>query len=246
MSASQSPASTASHPRGILKNPPPAELYHQQPPPIDHEVLLRNTRTNAAQHGDHNNLHTRRLSTSSSDAAASMNGQADAAARLKWDEANIYLTEQERTATMKITEPKTPYAHSVDLSDLLDEDDFDESDGIVLNGVNGNRGRDDVPGLDLGEPEEVVPVPRFSSATIVTDGEEGERRISLDDTAPGAVDEDDEPHDGEEERHRRFEEMRKKHYEMKDALKLAHQLQEQDEDDEDEDGAKKEDEEQDA
>ena len=30
--------------------------------------------------------------------------------RLKWDEANLYLTEQQRDSTMKITEPKTPYA----------------------------------------------------------------------------------------------------------------------------------------
>ncbi|KAK9496212.1 hypothetical protein V1508DRAFT_407991 [Lipomyces doorenjongii] len=235
MSSSQSPASMISHhPKGILKNPPPAELYHQPPPSIDHEVLLRNTRTNAAQHGDHTNLNIRRLSGAATDAAKNGHVLAEMSARLKWDEANIYLTEQERTATMKITEPKTPYARSVDLSDLLDEDEIDESQGIVLNGVNGNRGRDDVPGLDLGEPEEVVPVPRFSSATIVIDGEEGERRVSLDENAPDKADEDDEPEDGEE-RHRRFEEMRKKHYEMKDALKLAHQLQEQEEDEDEDD-----------
>ncbi|KAK9241085.1 hypothetical protein V1525DRAFT_393654 [Lipomyces kononenkoae] len=234
---SSSPTSSASmtsqrQPRGILKNPPPPELYHLPPPAVDHEVLLRNTRTNAAQHGDHKNVNIRRLSTTSSDAARNGNGLADASGRLKWDEANIYLTEQERTATMKITEPKTPYAHSIDLSDLVDDDDIDEGDGIYLNGVNGNHGRDDVPGLDLGEPEEVVPAPRFSSATIVTDGEEGERRISLDENSPDMPDVDDEPEEGGGERHRRFEEMRKKHYEMKDALKLAHQLQ--DEEDEEE------------
>ncbi|KAK9366432.1 Bcglc8 [Lipomyces kononenkoae] len=236
MSSSQtSPASMASRrqPRGILKNPPPPELYHLPPPAVDHDVLQRNTRTNAAQHGDHKNANIRRLSSTSSEAARNGHGFADGSGRLKWDEANIYLTEQERTATMKITEPKTPYAHSIDLSDLVDFDDIDD-DGhdIYLNGVNGNHGRDDVPGLDLGEPEEVIPAPRFSSATIVTDGQEGERRISLDENSPDQPDEHDELEEEGEERHRRFEEMRKKHYEMKDALKFAHQLQDEDEEDE--------------
>ncbi len=34
--------------------------------------------------------------------------------RLKWDEANLYLTEQEKNSTMKIDEPKTPYAKHYD------------------------------------------------------------------------------------------------------------------------------------
>ena len=38
----------------------------------------------------------------------------DNSPRLKWDEANLYLTEQERTAKMKIDEPKTPYAPHYD------------------------------------------------------------------------------------------------------------------------------------
>ena len=37
--------------------------------------------------------------------------------RLKWDEANLYLTEQQRDSTMKITEPKTPYAQRYDPSE---------------------------------------------------------------------------------------------------------------------------------
>ena len=36
----------------------------------------------------------------------------------------------------------------------------------------------------------------------------------------------------EEERHKAFQALRKKHYEMKDAIKLGHQLEEEDEDDE--------------
>ena len=41
--------------------------------------------------------------------------------RLKWDEANLYLTEQEKNSTMKIDEPKTPYAKHYDPADDEDE-----------------------------------------------------------------------------------------------------------------------------
>ena len=38
----------------------------------------------------------------------------------------------------------------------------------------------------------------------------------------------------EEERHKAFQALRKKHYEMKDAIKLGHQLEEEEEEDNDE------------
>jgi Protein phosphatase inhibitor 2 (IPP-2) len=46
----------------------------------------------------------------------------------------------------------------------------------------------------------------------------------------------DEGTDGglEEERHKAFQALRKKHYEMKDAIKLGHQLEEEEEEDDDE------------
>lgn len=37
----------------------------------------------------------------------------------------------------------------------------------------------------------------------------------------------------EEERHKAFQALRKKHYEMKDAIKLGHQLEEEEEEDND-------------
>ncbi|KAK9468470.1 hypothetical protein V1512DRAFT_259565 [Lipomyces arxii] len=218
-------------PRSILKNPPAPELYQIPAPPVDHDIVKQNTRVNAAQHSDHSNIRRRLSTATSSPGGGGADEDGESGARLKWDEANIYLTEQERTATMKITEPKTPYAHSVDM-DLEDDeiDALDYSAEMTLNGVNGvKKMKEDVPSLDLGEPEETVPVPRFSSATIVSD--EGERRISLDEQE-GPV--ENLPED-EEEKHKRFEEMRKRHYEMKDALKLAHQLQVQHEDEDDDD-----------
>jgi hypothetical protein len=40
----------------------------------------------------------------------------------------------------------------------------------------------------------------------------------------------------EEERHKAFQALRKKHYEMKDAIKLGHQLEEEDEEEPTQDG----------
>lgn len=89
--------------------------------------------------------------------------------RLKWDEANLYLAEQQKTSTMKITEPKTPYEHARDLSEdderelaqAEDEDvaidpryvDVDELDK-QKRAKRGGR-ESDIPGLELGDPEEL-------------------------------------------------------------------------------------------
>lgn len=45
---------------------------------------------------------------------------------LKWDEANLYLTEQEKNATMKITEPKTPYQGTIGSSEYYHDDDGED------------------------------------------------------------------------------------------------------------------------
>ena len=45
----------------------------------------------------------------------------------------------------------------------------------------------------------------------------------------------------EEERHRAFQALRKKHYEMKDAIKLGHQLEEEDEEAEEKEAQERED-----
>ncbi|KAK7205013.1 hypothetical protein BZA70DRAFT_278858 [Myxozyma melibiosi] len=253
------------HPRGILKNPPPPERYHQPPPPIDRDLLLQNTERNAAMHGDRSMMNIKPLEKKPAavDPLADRGHTSGAPlvhaphseppeellpvegedeetarkrqeARLKWDEANIYLTEQERTATMKITEPKTPYAASVDPSDLVDYDDNDEIINLTLNGINngvGAKPSSDVPDLDLGEPEENYAAVPSEESRIIVD----ESAAAADEREEQANDENTEPTETEEERHRRFEELRKKHYEMKDALKIAQALAKHPEDEEDED-----------
>ncbi|KAK9379633.1 uncharacterized protein V2V93DRAFT_373235 [Kockiozyma suomiensis] len=230
-------------PRGILKNPPSPERYQQPPPPVDRELLLHNTEINAAQTGDRSNVVIKPLEkrpvpadpqidrghTSGTPLVHAPHTAADAeAARLKWDEANIYLTEQERTATMKITEPKTPYAGAVDPSDLLDYDDNDEIVGLTLSGINGERREvsEDIPELELGEAE----------VTSTDTTEPKEARIIADSTnqreEPTGKEGESAETESEEARHKRFGEMRKKHYEMKDALKIAEALAHKEEDEE--------------
>ena len=153
--------------------------------------------------------------------------------RLKWDEANLYLTEQEKSSTMKIDEPKTPYAKHYDPAEdedevlTIDTDDImvDELDKARASQSPGNRGRakeEEIPGLSLGEPEEAVPDNEFD--------EHGVKREK-------AVQVAGEEHVGlsaeEREKHKRFEEMRKKHYEMKNVASLLGHPEELDELDDD-------------
>jgi len=172
--------------------------------------------------------------------------------RLKWDEANLYLTEQERTSTMKITEPKTPYAKHYDPMEdpsddeglervvtPMDVDELDRIDGVEgahHGGHHKKRGaaaEDEIPGLSLGEPEEAVPENEF---------EKRPRAVHVNSSGSGHGDEDDETAGmtpEEREKHRRFEEMRKKHYEMKNVAKfLGHpeELEDPEEEDEGENG----------
>ena len=141
--------------------------------------------------------------------------------RLKWDEANLYLTEQEKSSTMKIDEPKTPYAKHYDPAEDEDEVHALDADEIMVDELEMSKARqgrspgksakakeEEIPGLSLGEPEEAVPEQDFG---------EGERKVHV----------TGEEHVGlsaeEREKHRKFEEMRKRHYEMKNvAILLGH------------------------
>jgi protein phosphatase inhibitor 2 len=127
--------------------------------------------------------------------------------RLQWDEANLYLTEQERTSTMKITEPKTPYARHYEPS----EDEDDEMADSELSR------REEIPGLSLGEPEEEVPESEFASSRKTS-----KVHVNDEDATPQHDAENDylgmTPE--EREKHRKFELLRKKHYEMKDVAKF--------------------------
>ncbi len=141
--------------------------------------------------------------------------------RLKWDEANLYLTEQEKNSTMKIDEPKTPFAKHYDPAEdeeelrILDADEIlvDELDKAQQSRSPGKTSRakeEEIPGLSLGEPEEAVPEQDLDAHAKAKREKavhvSGEEHVGLSKE--------------EQEKHRKFEQMRRKHYEMKNVASL--------------------------
>lgn len=205
------------------------------------DVTLQNTLQNAGRRRSSAGQTPVRVGSRRQSYVNSKDGDAedqDSSPRLKWDEANLYLTEQQKSSTMKITEPKTPYAKRYDpLEDeaefrTLDAEDLDvdelDNANVGLGGPS-SAGKwtrkeyamreEDIPGLELGEPEEAVPLkPRESHSpkqVVVQDDcmsdHHGESR-------------DDPETPEEEEKHRKFAEMRKRHYEMKEVVNLLGQV----------------------
>ncbi|EFX00038.1 glc8-like protein [Grosmannia clavigera kw1407] len=214
----------AGKPKGILKHP-----TRSSPPPLPTTATpddggQQRTEKEETIHNTHLNAGLRRLSSSATRPSGSRrissrtpsiyDDDDDSSPRLKWDEVNLYLTEQERTATMKIDEPKTPYVKHYDPSE-------DPSDDEVVESVE-----DDIPGLSLGEPEEAVP----------EDVEKRPSKVHVDDAGSVHGDDDMIGMSAEErEKHLRFEQMRKRHYEMRNVAKFLGHPEELDElaDDED-------------
>ncbi|ODQ80867.1 hypothetical protein BABINDRAFT_20651, partial [Babjeviella inositovora NRRL Y-12698] len=129
-------------------------------------------------------------------------GEATETDELKWDEANLYLNEQNKSATMKIDEPKTPYTGGVDPNgEYYQEDDDEEDTKTAALGI---------PSFSLGESEfhedDEVNRQSINGGSIIPGEQEAEEEEE---------EEEDEPQLSAEEKHRRFEEMRKKHYHLK-------------------------------
>lgn len=259
------PPPNAKRPKGILKNsyrgsPPvsPPAVHASISPPIaspsplpdlsDKEVTIENTKINAGHRRSSSTAGSTRPGGSrrqSSRTPSVADPNEDQDQRIKWDEANLYLTEQERTSTMKITEPKTPYAKHYDpAEDPSDNEDVEMGDAV--SGDAGKKGKghneDDIPGLSLGEPEEEVPE-IHADEVAVDELEMGgkKRKHRGSGSRVHVVDDDDEATAGmtpeEKEKHRKFEEMRKKHYEMKDVSQLLGHPEDLDEMSDDEEGA---------
>jgi len=181
------------------------------------EIVLENTLRNAGPH--RRSSSNPRGPGSRRQSGTSM--QADEnSPRLKWDEANLYLTEQQRDSTMKITEPKTPYAKQYDPAEDEEEVEMLNAEELQVDELDAKPKTrkpkvDDIPDFDLGEPE----LEARNSRTP-----ESERRVVVEPDA-----EDDVGHHGEEllhmtpeekEKHQKFEQMRKKHYEMRNVKNL--------------------------
>lgn len=145
------------------------------------------------------------------------------------------MTEQQRDSTMKITEPKTPYAKQYDPAEDEEEIEAINASEVVVDELDQVRGKkapardDDIPDIDIGEAEN----PQLEHSRTP----EIERRVMVD------PDQHDEGFHGEEpadlpaeerEKHAKFEAARKKHYEMKNVKDLLGHPEELDEIEDDE------------
>ena len=156
--------------------------------------------------------------------------------RLQWDEANLYLAEQEKGGRMKITEPKTPYQYGEGAMDEDEEEDVaidprfvnvDEVD-LAKNKSLKKARESEIPGLDIGDPEDefaqeagqedrrILP---SGSGNLSREGSK-EKHVSVDDEDAGFQEQVGMPTREEQEKHQQFEEQRRKHYEMRDVKGL--------------------------
>jgi protein phosphatase inhibitor 2 len=195
------------------------------------EVTLANTQINAGHRRSSSSATrppgSRRSSTHDPD------GQAESSQRLTWDEANLYLTEQERTSTMKITEPKTPYAKHYDPAEDPSDDEGSMEGGRLRRQTSGTGGEDDIPGLSLGDPEEEIAEADFPTHAR----QPSEKTVHVDDqdATPSAEEELVGLSPEEREKHRQFEVARKRHYDMHNVAQLLgapESIPEDEEDDE--------------
>ncbi|KAG9193167.1 hypothetical protein G6011_03202 [Alternaria panax] len=229
-----SPGSHPERPKGILKNSssyrsdsqtsptselPPAVSPITERPQLSREksekdIVLENTLRNAGAH--------RRSSSNprgmGSRRQSGIDPADEASPQLKWDEANLYLNEQNRDSTMKIDEPKTPYAKQYDPTEDEDEVEMLNADELKVDELDKPKRKpriDDIPEFDLGQPELQArhsQTPESEKRVMVEEGmdtDEGYHGELL----PNASQE-------EREKHRKFEELRKKHYEMKNVKDL--------------------------
>jgi protein phosphatase inhibitor 2 len=219
---------------GILKNStsytdpsPAAEAEPVKSPPTERpqmgremsekEIVLENTLRNAGAHRRSSSNPRGPVSRRQSGTSPHVDENNP---QLKWDEANLYLNEQNRDSTMKIDEPKTPYVKQYNPLEDEEEVEMLDADQIKVDELDSKPTRkpkiEDIPDFDLGEPEMhargEAQTPDSEKRVMVdehTEGDDGYHGELL----PNATEE-------EREKHRKFEEMRKKHYEMRNVKDL--------------------------
>ncbi|KAL6946784.1 hypothetical protein ACO0QE_001633 [Hanseniaspora vineae] len=148
---------------------------------------------------------------------------------LKWNKQNLADNEiaKKQYQDIHIDEPKTPYQGAVDPNGeyyTIDDDDNENFGNFQLNDPDGS--------FSLGEPEVATKPSQPKNVGLV-------KNEDVDDGDGDDDEEEEEEKEGNiltpEERHRKFEEMRKKHYNIKDVLRNKAKYEEDEEDDDDED-----------
>ncbi|KAK6454931.1 uncharacterized protein RJT20DRAFT_141981 [Scheffersomyces xylosifermentans] len=192
-------------PRGILRNKSvtsPEVSPHDTK--VDRQEVIKNTRLNAeiaskfSSEGDKIRAEIARK--------RSIDGSPEhSSEHLQWDELNLYKTEQEKSSTMKIDEPKTPYEGGFNPEGEYYKDD-DEAEN------------DDIPDFELGEGEYDTERAKHTLESL-----HGSEVIKDPEYEEEEDDEDQEKELTAEERHKRFEQMRKEHYHLRGNA-LHHQI----------------------
>lgn len=185
--------------RGILRNKEEGQ-HITSAEELDRQEVIRNTQLNAKLNSTHDKSNGDILREKLSKA------HEEGSEHLKWDELNLYKTEQEKNSTMKIDEPKTPYEGGFNPNgEYYKEDEVD-----------------DIPNFELGEGE--FKEPKAVEPSSLNGGE-----ILKDEGNEEGVNEGEQEEElTAEERHKRFEAMRKDHYHLKgNALKRGIQLDEE-------------------
>ncbi|KAJ5804151.1 uncharacterized protein N7518_000454 [Penicillium psychrosexuale] len=255
-------------PRGILKNSNPfqtasAPMAPTAPPSVltisEPEETKDITILNTLQNAGRRSSSTRPGSQSRRQSSASAHD--DTEPRLKWDEANLYLTEQEKTAKMKIDEPKTPYAPHYDPSEDEEQMRLDDAkqrlidaQGLLVDELDKSTkprkavAEDEIPDLELGEPEENLEdiamnddARVFRDRSMSMDSHKSEKHVQVGgEDANGAEAPEHDPLLTTEEaraRHAHFEQQRRRHYEMRNIKELLAHPEDLDEEMEDNDAS---------
>lgn len=215
--------------------PQPAEPAHDattngaplQRELTDKELVQMNTEINAG--GARRNSSNQRASLSrrqSSQGGSADGTQDEQGQRLKWDEANLYLNEGQMGGRMKIDEPKTPYAKQYDPQEDEAEMSALNAQELAVDELEMDKAKQpprraqrdgDIPGLDLGEPEMDPSIRRESDGENKVVVEAG---MDVDSGSNHGERREEDMSREEREKHKRFEQMRKRHYEMKDVKNL--------------------------
>lgn len=190
---------SSSKPRGILRNKQDEAHPNSNAEFLDRQEVIRNTKLNSKLASDSSQGDKIRAQIAEK---KSKKGEDDKyPEHLHWDEVNLYKTEQEKSATMKIDEPKTPYEGGFNPEGEYYRDDDEEQ----------------IPEFELGQGEE------DEDMTEDTPAQSTSRSLNGGEVVPSLELDEEQPSKPEtaEERHKRFEEKRKAHYHMKAApLKL--------------------------